>query len=190
MKRLVSWNVNSIRARLPLVTRLIQELAPDILMLQELKCTEAQFPHEIFEELGYNLVMHGQKTFNGVAILSKAPFDELPQKNIPSLEDPQARFIETRIMGYTFMNVYVPNGQDPSSDKYIYKLEFFDHLYNHLKTYVKKGIPFLLAGDFNVALNEEDTATPDDRMICFTPKERQKLNQLLGLGLIDIQRYR
>ena len=186
--KFASWNVNSIRARLPLVESFLKTHQPDIFFMQETKCMDDQFPFEMFEDLGYNIEHHGQKTFNGVAILSKIPFDGQSRKKIPTLEDAQTRYIETYINGILFINVYVPNGQDPSSDKYIYKLTFLEHLYEHLKEYIKNNIPFVLAGDFNIALTPEDTAFVNENMICFTPKERQKLNQIINLGLIDVQK--
>lgn len=188
--KLISWNVNSIRARQPLVEELIKKHQPDILFLQETKCINEQFPSEVFEDLGYNLELHGQKTFNGVAILSKFPFEKDVIKNIPTFDDEQARYIEVSINGSLFINVYIPNGQDPASDKYIYKLIFLEKLYEHLKKRIKQQTPFVLAGDFNIALTKEDIAFPDENMICFTPKERQKLNQIISLGLIDVQHYK
>ena len=186
--KFASWNVNSIRARLPLVEEFIKMHKPDVLFMQETKCRDEEFPFETFEDLGYNIEHHGQKTFNGVAILSKFPFEGVSNKKIPLLEDDQTRYLEVGIKGLTFINVYVPNGQDPSSDKYVYKLKFLDHLYEHLKSYTQEDIPFILAGDFNVALTPEDTAIANENMICFTPKERQRLNKIINLGLVDMQR--
>lgn len=188
--KLISWNVNSIRVRYPLVVDLIKAHQPDILFLQETKCLPEQFPLEVFEDLGYNIEHVGQRAFNGVAILSKMPFEGKSIEKIPNLESDHARYIEVFINGHLFINVYVPNGQDPSSDKYVYKLHFLDCLYEHLKMYVKQHIPFILGGDFNIALTAEDTSFPDENSICFTIQERQRLNQIINLGLIDIQSYK
>jgi len=188
--KLISWNVNSVNARLPLLIELIKKHSPDVLFLQETKCEDKNFPYEALEDLGYNIKHIGQKTFNGVAILSKMPFEGDAITALPHFKDEHKRYLEVTIQGITFINVYVPQGQDPSSDKYLYKLDFYDHLYAHLEPYTKQHLPCVIAGDFNVALTGEDTAFPDESMICFTIKERQKLNQILNLGVIDVQKYK
>ncbi|USO02789.1 MAG: exodeoxyribonuclease III [Alphaproteobacteria bacterium] len=188
--KLVCWNVNSINARLPLVIELIKQHNPDILFLQETKCEDQNFPYEALEDLHYNIANTGQKTFNGVAILSKKPFEGVGIKSLPNFEDENKRYLEVMVDGVSYINIYAPQGQDPESSQYPYKLSFYDALYQHLETYIKKQVPFVIAGDFNVALTEEDTSFPDENGICFTIKERQKLNQLLNLGLIDVQRYK
>jgi len=188
--KLISWNVNSIRVRYPLVVDLIKIHQPDVLFLQETKCLPEQFPSEIFEDLGYNIEHIGQKAFNGVAILSKMPFEGKRIEKIPNLESDHARYIEVFIKGHLFINVYVPNGQSPQSNQYPYKLHFLECLYHHLKSYMRNQIPFVIGGDFNIALTYEDTSFTDENAICFTIPERQKLNQIINLGLIDVQNYK
>lgn len=188
--KITTWNVNSIRARKEQVLEWLSEKQPDVLLIQEIKCLEDQFPKEEFEDLGYNCVVLGQKTFNGVAILSKFPINDTTH-SIPNFDDPQARFIEGEIKGKKFISVYVPNGQSVDSDKFSYKLNFFDHLLQYIRTLIEKDTPFIIGGDFNIALRDEDVFDTE-RMkgsICFTTIERQKLNHFVNLGLIDTQAY-
>ena len=188
--KLISWNVNSINVRFPLVLHLLKKHTPDVVFLQETKCEDHRFPYEALDNTGYNILHVGQKTFNGVAILSKYPFDEKHVSGLPHFNDDQKRYIEVVIQGISFINVYAPHGKEPMSESYDYKLRFFDHLYRHLETYTKHHQSFVIAGDFNVALREEDSAFHDSSLICLTVQERQKLNQLLQLGLIDAQVYK
>lgn len=188
--KIVSWNVNSIRARHEQVLEWVKDKSPDVILIQETKCLADQFPREEFEDLGYNIELLGQKTFNGVAILSKFPVEDI-QYGIPGYEDAQARFIQAVIKGIHFICVYVPNGQEPGSEKYQYKLQFLDHFIKHIQSLRDADIPFLLGGDFNIALKPADVYDPHqlNDSICFTMRERQELNHLINLGITDVQDY-
>ena len=125
--KIVTWNVNSIKARLGIVTHWLRETAPDVLLLQETKTVDETFPYEPFEDLGYNIAVHGQKTYNGVAILSKVPLEDITM-GLPGNEaDEQARYIEAVVGGTTRVaSVYIPNGQEVGSEKFAYKMNFGD----------------------------------------------------------------
>ena len=120
--RIATWNINSIKARTETALAWFKEAEPDVVCLQELKCEDHAFPREAFEALGYNLAIHGQKTYNGVAILSKIPFDEVRPQLPGGPDDVQARYIEAVISGIRIASIYLPNGNPPDTDKYTYKL--------------------------------------------------------------------
>ena len=188
--KISTFNVNSIKARLERVVEYLREDAPDIALLQELKCMDEAFPREAIEELGYNVQTHGQKTYNGVAILSKFPLDDV-QRNIPNFEDDQARYIEAVACydggAIRVASVYVPNGQEVGSEKFEYKMRFFDALYDHLKTLYEYDELQIIGGDFNVALEEVDVydAPALEGSVCYHNDERRKMNALLHHGYTD-----
>lgn len=189
--KIVTWNVNSIRQRYSSVLEWIRSHHPDILLLQEIKCQNSDFPYEIFEDEGYNCYVFGQKTFNGVAILSKYPAEDIV-KGLPSFpEDEQARYIEATFSIETTVwritSVYVPNGQEPLSEKYNYKLKFLKHLENRLKECLSYDEHVVIGGDFNIAPTDKDThdATLWHEKILCTTQERKAYNTLLNLGLWD-----
>ncbi len=189
MLTIVTWNINSIRMRLPLLVEWLKETAPDIVLLQETKVMDDQFPKEAIEDLQYNIVMFGQKTFNGVAILSKHPIEDVT-KGIPGFQDEQARYIEAVIRGMRVASVYVPNGMEVGSDKYAYKLKFLTHLYQHVKTLLTYDEALAIGGDFNIAPSDQDVYDPEawrEKILCSTP-EREKLRALMYLGLTDALR--
>src|ERR1700739_5173320 len=152
--RIATWNVNSIRQRLELLLAWLKETSPDVVCLQEIKCTDDAFPRLEIEELGYNVVTHGQKTFNGVALLSKLPFDETKSGLAGDDEDAHARFLEgvvTLKSGVLRIAcLYLPNGNPADSDKYPYKLKWMCRLLEDSRERLKAGRPPLLAGDFHV----------------------------------------
>ena len=135
MIKIATWNVNSVKARLPLLLRWLEEFSPDVLLLQELKCIEEAFPRDEIEDKGYNIAVKGQKTYNGVAILSKSPIEidltELPGDG----EDLQARYIEAFTFNVRVSSIYVPNGNPVETDKFPYKISFMERLHNHVKLY-------------------------------------------------------
>lgn len=184
--KIVTWNVNSIRARLESATTWVKSTQPDVVLLQELKCIDENFPSQDFEDLGYNLAIFGQKTYNGVAILSKYPIEDVIC-GIPNYDDESARYIECVTNGVRVASVYVPNGQSVGSEKYNYKLEFLNHLHNHLKTVLKYEERFVLGGDFNIAPTSDDIKDPSfkDTSILCSPPERQGYQGFLNLGLTD-----
>lgn len=189
MINVVTWNINSIRARLPLVLDWLKEKAPDVVLLQETKVVDDQFPREEIENLHYNIVLYGQKTYNGVAILSKFPLEDVIC-GIPGFEDDQARYIEAVTNGVRVASVYVPNGMAVGSDKYQYKLKFLNHLYSHVQTLLTYDEAFLLGGDFNIAPQDQDVYDPTEwheQILCSTP-EREGFRSLVYLGLTDALR--
>lgn len=185
--KIVTWNVNSIRARLDNVMEWVQEHQPDVLLLQEIKCQEESFPKETFEDLGYNIAIHGQKTFNGVAILSKFPIEDII-RNIPHFNnDDHARYIEAVTNGVRVASVYVPNGQSVGSDKYAYKLVFLEKLRHHLADILNYEEPFVVGGDYNIAPTDLDVACPEEwkgEILC-SLAERNAYASLLHLGYYD-----
>ena len=192
--RIATWNVNSIRQRLDQLQAWLKEREPDIVCLQEIKCVDDAFPRENFERLGYNVAVHGQKTFNGVALLSKLPFDEVAPGLIGDKVDVQARFLEALVSTKTgvlrVVSLYLPNGNPPSSEKYLYKLKWMDRLIAFSLERLKLEEPMLLAGDYNVIPAAVDARNPaawvNDAL--FLPQTRQKFRALINLGLTDALR--
>jgi exodeoxyribonuclease-3 len=192
--RIATWNVNSIRQRMENMQTWLAERSPDIVCLQEIKCQDEAFPREVFEGLGYNVAVHGQKTFNGVALLSKLPFDEVAHGLIGDTSDVQARFLEAVVSTKTgvlrVVSLYLPNGNPPASDKYSYKLKWMDRLIAFSHERLKLEEPLLLAGDFNVIPAPADARNPaawtGDAL--FLPQTREKFRALTNLGLTDGRR--
>jgi exodeoxyribonuclease-3 len=202
--KIASFNVNSISARWPALLEWLRNSNPDVVLLQELKCAEANFPFASLSDMGYNAVVSGQKTYNGVAIISKFKIEDvlkaLPQFNEEF--DEQARYVEAVISVASQIlrvaSIYVPNGGGnlppdeklENSQKFRYKLRFFDRLKYHLAKLVTYDEMQIFGGDFNVAAEEIDVFAPKsfDGNILFHPLERQKFRELLNLGLIDSYR--
>lgn len=186
---LATWNINSIRARINHLTELLLTRNIDVILLQELKCMTEIFPKEYFEDLGYNCAVFGQKSYNGVAILSKYRIEELKFGNEIFQNDPQARYIEAFINGYKIASVYVPNGQDIQLPAYQYKLNFLNILKNHLKNEIKEG-NFIIGGDFNIARSDLDVYNPKSwkGKVCCTDLERDSFKDILDIGFIDYHR--
>jgi exodeoxyribonuclease-3 len=195
--KIVTWNVNSVKARLEHVIAYLRDEQPDVLLLQELKCQTEAFPYEAIEDLGYNVKAHGQKSYNGVAILSKHPMDDVITA-LPSLgqddDDEQARYIEAVIMAgsdvYRVASVYVPNGTEVDSDRFEYKLRFFDRLREHIKHLMTYEEKLIVGADYNVAAEDQDAYNPKAlaNTICFHPREQQQWRSLIHSGLTDAYR--
>lgn len=188
---IATFNVNSIKARLPNVLQWLEEARPDIVLMQELKCVDEAFPAMEIEERGYNLALHGQKTYNGVAILSKYPMDDVTRGLPGDDSDVQARYIEAVVSvpgtALRVASAYVPNGQEVGSDKFTYKLGFYDRLRAHWETQLRYNEIAVLGADFNCApapLDVYDHAALDGT-VCYHPAEREKLRGLVNLGLYD-----
>lgn len=192
--KIVSWNVNSIKARLENVLKWIEANNPDILMLQELKCEESAFPYDAFSHLSYNYAIVGQKTYNGVAILSKYPIDEI-KTSLPNSPCPEhARFVEIGFngpIGYIrAINVYVPNGGEVGSDKFEIKLKFLPALRDYLKSIQTYEENIIIGGDFNVAPFDIDVYDPKhlENSTCFTLAERKLMHEILNDHWHDLYR--
>jgi exodeoxyribonuclease-3 len=185
--RLATWNVNSVRARLPVVLEWLREARPDIVLLQETKVQDAAFPRDPFADEGYNIALFGQKTYNGVAILSKFPLDDVVC-GFPALgEEQEARYIEAFTGGVRVASVYVTNGQAPDSPKYERKRQFFEALRGRAQTLLIYGEALILGGDYNVAPTDADVYDPQawhEKILCSTP-ERAWLQSLMDLGFTD-----
>jgi exodeoxyribonuclease III len=184
--KIVTWNVNSLTVRLNRVREWLIENQPDVLCLQELKMEAHKFPHEVFAEIGYTAVAYGQKTYNGVAILSKSPAENV-QNGIPGYEDPQARVIAATINGVRIICAYVVNGQSVGSEKYEYKLQWLKHCTQFLKEELAANDRLALLGDFNIAPADEDVHDPaawEGQVLC-TDDERAYFDRWLNLGLKD-----
>ena len=186
--KIVSWNINSIKARKEHVQRFLDEKKPDVLMVQELKGMD--FPQEEFQSQGYESIFKPQKAYNGVAIFSKtAP--KLIQDQLPGMEeDEQARYIEADINGIRMINVYCPNGNPYPGPKFDYKMVWMNALYQRLRTLKEENIPFLIGGDFNIIPEEYDCYDPkawrDDAL--FQPESRAFYRRFIHLGLYDALR--
>jgi exodeoxyribonuclease-3 len=189
--RIATWNVNSIRQRLDHLVAWLKEREPDIACLQEIKCVDDAFPREPLEALGYNLAVHGQKTFNGVAILSKVKFDEVISGLPGDDSDDHARFLEATVSTGSGVvrvaSLYLPNGNPPNTDKYSYKLNWMDRLSHYARERLELEEPFVMAGDYNVIPAPQDVHNPaawaNDAL--FLPQTREKFRSLSNLGLTD-----
>lgn len=188
--KIVTWNVNSIRARLTNITSWLATHRPDVVLLQETKCQNHDFPMEAIEDLGYNVAVHGQKSYNGVAILSKHPIDDVICGLPTFTEDEQARYIEAFTNNVRVASVYVPNGGDVGTDKYAYKLIFMEKLREHMNQILLHEEAIVVAGDYNIAPTDDDVADPKawhEQILCSTP-ERKALRSLFHLGYHDAVR--
>jgi exodeoxyribonuclease-3 len=184
--RLASWNVNSLKVRLPHVLDWLVEQAPDVLCLQETKLEDGNFPVKEIEAAGYHVVYAGQKTYNGVAILARTSPQDVVY-GIPGWEDPQQRVLAATVNGVRVVCVYVPNGQSVDSDKYPYKLAWLQALETYLRTGLQTHVQVAVLGDYNIAPTSRDVydaALFGDGILVSGP-ERTAFTRLLGLGLID-----
>jgi exodeoxyribonuclease-3 len=192
--RIATWNVNSIRQRLENLAAWLKERAPDIVCLQETKCVDETFPREPFEALGYNLAIHGQKNFNGVAILSKLPFDEVTLRLPGDPTDDHARFIEAVVSTgcgvVRVASIYLPNGNPTDTPKYDYKIKWMKRLLEYSHERLKLEEPLILAGDYNVIPAEADVHDPElwRNDALFLPQTRERFRALINLGLVDALR--
>ena len=176
--QICSWNINSVRVRIEQLSDFLVKFNPDIMLLQEIKCSTEVFPYSYFEDLGYNCAVFGQKTYNGVAILSKYRIEDIITGKDVFIDDPQARYIEAFINGYTIASVYVPNGKAPETESYYYKMDFL----NKLTDFVECKEKFIIGGDFNITLTDEDVYNPKlwKDKICCTKLERATLSDLIN----------
>lgn len=185
MVRIATFNVNSVRARLPNVCDWLKETAPDVALLQEIKCQDEQFPRMEIEDLGYNVETHGQKSYNGVAILSKTPLEDVT-RGLPGDEsDEQARYMEATVFGsLRVAAIYLPNGNPVPGEKFDYKLGWMDRLINRAQALLALEQPVVLGGDYNVIPRDVDVYEPaafaSDALT--QPESRARFRQLHHLG--------
>ncbi len=192
--RIATWNVNSLRQRLGHLETWLRQAEPDVVCLQEIKCVNEAFPMAEIEAMGYNVAVHGQKTFNGVAILSRRPFDEVARGLPGDPEDVQARYIEAVIPNGTGIvrvaSIYLPNGNPVGTEKYPYKLGWMERLATHVRALLALEEPLVLAGDYNVIPTARDVHEPElwagDAL--FLPQTRARFQILVNLGLVDALR--
>ncbi len=189
--RIATWNVNSIRQRVEQLRAWLKERSPDLVCLQETKCVDDAFPRAPFEAMGYNVALHGQKTFNGVAILSRLPFDEVTPRLPGDDADDHARFIEATVSTaqgvLRVASIYLPNGNPPDSEKYPYKIRWMERLSHYASQRLQLEEPLVLAGDYNVIPAPADVHNPaawaGDAL--FLPQTRERFRALTNLGLTD-----
>lgn len=189
MVKIATWNVNSLRVRLPQVLDWLVTQQPDIVALQETKISDGDFPQVEMEAAGYHVACTGQKTYNGVAVLSRSPSTDIVT-DLPGLEDPQRRVLGVTVGGVRVLNLYVPNGQAVGSEKYAYKLKWLEYLANHIEQQLARYSRFIVLGDFNIAPEDRDVHDPEswrNKVLCSEP-ERAALKRLLSLGLNDVFR--
>lgn len=191
MLRVATWNVNSVRPRLGQLLDWLKEMQPDIALLQEIKCVDEVFPAMEIEAMGYNIATHGQKTYNGVAILSKYPLDDI-RRGLPGDEsDVEARYIEAvaslKGSAVRVASVYVPNGQTADSEKFQYKLRFLERLHAHATELLGYGEALVIGGDYNIAPSDLDVHHPQmwAGSVLTHDLVRRQWRRLLNLGLTD-----
>jgi len=192
MLKVATWNVNSVIARIDRLVAFLAREAPDVLCLQELKCVDEKFPHEALASSGYHVATHGQKTYNGVAILSRRPPDAVMRGFDDGVEDGAARFMAARFGDLTVTSSYIPNGQAVGSEQYFYKLHWLQRLRAFLDRHHKPSDAVLVTGDFNVAPADLDVHDPvawAGQTLC-TEAERAGLRGVLDFGLSDLFRAR
>jgi exodeoxyribonuclease-3 len=184
--QLATWNVNSLAVRLPQVLEWLAAHPVDVLTIQETKLTDDRFPHAEFENIGYEVKWHGQRTYNGVALIARAePVDVV--RRIPGFDDEQARVLAATVAGTRVIGAYVPNGQEPGSEKFVYKLRWLEALRDWLREELATHRQLVLLGDFNIAPEDRDVYDPvalAGTILC-TDEERAHFRQLVAVGLVD-----
>lgn len=192
--KIVTWNINGVKARLEAATAYLRQADADVVCLQEIKSVDEGFPREAFEELGYTVATHGQKGFNGVALLSKVGLEDVTRGLPGGDDDPQARWIEALVPAGAEMirvaSIYLPNGNPIGTDKFTYKLAWMRRLEAHTRRLLDQETPLVLAGDFNVIPDRVDAKRPDawSGDALFQPESRQAWRALTHLGLTDAVR--
>ena len=184
--KLATWNVNSLAVRLPQLLDWLNAQQPDALVLQETKLIDDKFPLAALAEAGWQAAWHGQKTYNGVALISRLPATDIV-RNIPGFDDPQARVIAGTVAGVRVVGGYFPNGQAPDSDKFVYKMGWLQALHDWLQQELAQHPKLVLMGDYNIAPEDRDVYDPvawAGQIHC-TPQERGHFQALIGLGLTD-----
>lgn len=189
MLKVATWNVNSIKVRLAHVSDWLKQHSPEVLCLQETKSQDENFPLAAFEAFGYQVLFAGQKTFNGVAILSKQVMTD-PVYAFPDYDDPQKRVLAATYGDVRVVNLYIPNGSEVDSEKYDYKLTWLSHLKTFLMNELKRHEKIVVVGDFNIAPEDRDVHDPEKWQggVLVSPKEREVFQGLIDLGFVDVFR--
>ncbi|EPX83655.1 exodeoxyribonuclease III [Salipiger mucosus] len=194
--KIATFNINGIKARAEALGNWLDEAQPDVALLQEIKSVDENFPAELFEDRGYNVVTHGQKSFNGVAILSKLPLEDVSRGLPGDDEDEQARWIEATVTGerhaVRLCGLYLPNGNPAPGPKYDYKLAWMERLEARARALLSEETPALMAGDYNVIPQPEDAARPDawKNDALFLPQTRAAFRRIVNLGFTEAFRAR
>ncbi|MFU8880982.1 MAG: exodeoxyribonuclease III [Rhodobacterales bacterium] len=193
--KIATFNINGIKARIEALPQWLDEEQPDIVVLQEIKSVDDAFPREIIEDRGYNLETYGQKSFNGVAILSKLPLEDVMRGLPGDADDEQARYIEATVVGKQALRIcglYLPNGNPAPGPKYDYKLAWMQRLQARAASLLAEEVPFLMAGDYNIIPQDEDAARPDAwrKDALALPESRAAYRRIIHLGLTDAFRAR
>ena len=194
--KIASFNINGIKARIGALTDWLQEAQPDVALLQEIKSVDENFPREHFEDMGYTVETHGQKSFNGVAILSKLPLEDVTRGLPGDDADEQARWIEATVIGDTrpvhVCGLYLPNGNPAPGPKYDYKLTWMERLKARAEALLETEEPFLMAGDYNVIPQDEDAKRPDAwaKDALALPDSRAAFRRIVNLGMTEAFRSR
>jgi len=194
--KLATFNINGIKARIDALPAWLDDAQADIVALQEIKSIDEAFPREVFEDRGYNVETHGQKSFNGVALLSKRPLEDVTRGLPGDDDDDHARYIEATIVGereaVRFCGLYLPNGNPAPGPKYDYKLRWMERLRHRAKALLAEEIPFVMAGDYNIIPQAEDAAKPESwrEDALFRLESRTAFRKLMNLGLTDAFRAR
>ncbi|MCT4556189.1 MAG: exodeoxyribonuclease III [Pelagimonas sp.] len=194
--KIATFNINGIKARLPALLDWLDETSPDIVLCQEIKSVDDAFPVEPFEDRGYNVATHGQKSFNGVAILSKLPLEDVTRGLPGDDSDEQARWIEATVVGThqacRICGLYLPNGNPTPGPKYDYKLAWMERLHARAQELMMGNMPALMAGDYNIIPQAEDAAKPDSwrEDALFRPESRAAFRKILNLGFTEAFRAR
>lgn len=193
--KIATFNINGIKARIEALPRWLTEASPDVACLQEIKCQDDAFPRELFQDMGYNVETHGQKSFNGVAILSKYPLEDVVRGLPGDDADDHARWIEATVIGRQAVRIcglYLPNGNPAPGPKYDYKLSWMARMEARVRALLAEEIPVVFLGDYNVIPQPEDAAKPqawvEDAL--FLPQSRAALRRIVHLGLTDAIRTR
>lgn len=187
--KIVTWNVNSVRVRMPRVLEFLGRVQPDVVCLQETKVVDELFPREEIEAAGYQVSFHGQKTYNGVAILSRSPIEDVVC-GIPGTDHPEARVIAAAVDGVLLLDLYVVNGREVGCDKYDYKLQWMDDVAKYVAERFPMEEKVVVTGDFNVTFDDRDVYDPEkwrDKILCSAP-ERAALAKIMEPGLGDALR--
>jgi len=188
--KIASWNVNSVKARLPILLHYLEKTKIDVLCLQELKCIDENFPREEVEALGYHVETHGQKTYNGVAILSRHEMSDVKRRLPGDDADEQARYIEATINGVRIASIYLPNGNPVGTEKFPYKLGWMERLHKRSQELLESEMPVVLAGDYNIIPQDEDCYDPRawEGDALTQPESRAAFRKILNDGYADAYR--